>query len=80
MKTRKWIGKLQALLGTPAEETPRKKMGKALKALKARQRELEARLAQTEGNHARQRLQQKIDVLRAQRRKGLRRYREIKAD
>ncbi|WP_227816240.1 hypothetical protein [Nitrogeniibacter aestuarii] len=78
MKTQKMLGKLRALLRGPLEDTPRKKICKAIKALKARQRELEARLMQTEGKRARQRLEQKIHVIRAQRLKGQQRYREIK--
>lgn len=78
MKTQKMLGKLRAMLRGPIEETPRKKICKAIRALKARQRELEARLAHTEGQRARQRLEQKIQVIRAQRLKGQQRYRQIK--
>lgn len=80
MKTQKMIGKLRALLSRPADDTPRKKICKAIKLLKDKQRELEDRLAHTEGRHARHRLEQKIQVIRAQRLKGQQRYREMKAD
>jgi len=79
MKTRKMLGKLRAMLRGQLEDTPRRKICKAIKALKARQRELEVRLTHTEGKRARQRLEQKIHVIRAQRLKGQQRYREIKA-
>ncbi len=79
MKTREMIERLRALLRGPAQDTPRKAICKALKALKARQRELELRLEHTEGKRARQRLKQKIGVLKAQRKKGQLRYKEIKA-
>lgn len=79
MKTHRMLGKLRAMLRGPVEDTPRKKICKAIKLLKAQQRELEAKLRHTEGKRARQRLEQKIEVLRAQRIKGQQRYREIKA-
>jgi len=78
MKRHKLIARLRALMSGPPEGTPRKKICQALKVLKRKQRELEARLEEVEGPHARQRLRQKIEVLRAQRRKGQQRYREIK--
>jgi len=78
MKTHKLIGRLRALMQRPSEDTPRKKICSALRVLKNKQRELEARLEQTEGAHARQRLKQKIQVLRVQRLKGHRRYKEMK--
>ncbi|QID19143.1 hypothetical protein G3580_16865 [Nitrogeniibacter mangrovi] len=80
MKTRKLIGRLRLWMTGPPAETPRRKLRKALRELKARQRALEAELERTDGLHARQRLRQKIEVLRAQRQKGVRRYRAIRAD
>jgi len=79
MKTRRMIEQLRALLRGPAKETPSRQICKALKALKARQHELEIQLRHTEGKRARHRLEQKIQVLRAQRLKGQQRYKEIKA-
>jgi len=78
MKRHKLIARLRALMSGPADRTPRRKICQALRQLKQKQRELEARLEQVEGQHARQRLKQKIEVLRAQRIKGQQRYREIK--
>ena len=79
MKTKKLIGKLQDLLQRPPEETKLKKLRKTIKALKEKQEQLEDRLKRTRDKHARQRLQQKIDVLHAQRRKGAETYRRLKA-
>ena len=79
MKTTKLIEKFQKLIGNKPEETPAKKLCKTIKALKYKQKDLEGRLKRTEGKHARQRLRQKIDVLRAQRRKGIDLYKSLKA-
>jgi hypothetical protein len=80
MKTMTLIGKLQDLMKKPPEETPIKKLRKTIKALKEKQKELEKRLRRTEGKHARERLQQKIEVLKAQRRKGADLYKRLKGD
>jgi len=63
----------------PAGKTPVKKRGKTVMALKKKQKKLEKRLQRTDGKHARQRLKQKIRVLRAQRRKGIELYKKLKA-
>ena len=55
-----------------------KKLRKTIKALKEKQEDLEHKLRRTQGKHARQRLQQKIDVLHAQRKKGAAAYRKLK--
>ena len=79
MKTTKLIDKFQKLISKGPEETPTKKLCKTVKALKDKQKDLENRLKRTEGKHARQRLRQKIQVLKAQRRKGVELYRSLKA-
>jgi septal ring factor EnvC (AmiA/AmiB activator) len=80
MKTMKLVARIQKLLRRPPEETPLKKLRKTIKALKEKQRELEGKLKHTHGQRERQRLQQKIDVLNAQRRKGAEVYRQLKAN
>ena len=79
MKTKNLVEKLQELMKRPAEETPVKKLCKTVMALKKKQKKLEKRLQRTDGKHARQRLKQKIRVLRAQRRKGVELYKKLKA-
>ena len=79
MKTTKLIDKFQRLVSKAPEETPSRKLCKTIKALKNKQKDLEDRLKRTEGKHARQRLKQKIDVLKAQRRKGAELYKSLKA-
>lgn len=80
MKTTKLVAKIQKLLQRPPEETKIKKLRKTIKALKAKQEELEGKLKRTHGHHDRKRLQQKIEVLEAQRRKGAELYRRLKAE
>ena len=80
MKTTTLIEKLNKLISVPAEETPLKKLRKTIRALKAKQKKLEAELKKTSGKHARARLSQKIRVLRAQRKKGAERYFSLKED
>ena len=79
MKTKNLVERLQELMKRPAEKTPVKKLGKTVMALKKKQKKLEKRLQRTDGKHARQRLKQKIRVLRAQRRKGIELYKKLKA-
>lgn len=80
MKTMKLIAKIQRLLQRPPEETKIKKLRKTIKALKEKQEALEEKLKRTRGKHERQRLQQKVEVLQAQRRKGAQVYRQLKAE
>lgn len=80
MKTMKLLARIQELLGRPPEETPLNKLRKTIKALKEKQQDLEDKLKRTRGKHERRRLQQKIDVLKAQRRKGAEVYRRLKAE
>lgn len=80
MKTTKLMARVQKLLQLPPEETKLKKLRKTIKALKEKQEELEEKLKRTRGKHSRERLQQKIDVLRAQRRKGAETYHRLKAE
>jgi FtsZ-binding cell division protein ZapB len=79
MKTMKLIDKINRLIEKPAAETPLKKLRKTVRALKEKQTDLEARLKHEKGQHSRDRLEQKIDVLKAQRRKGAEKYRKLKA-
>ena len=78
MKTTKLIARVQKLLQRPPEETKLKKLRKTVKALKQKQEDLEDKLKHTRSKPARERLQQKIDVLKAQRRKGAEVYRRLK--
>lgn len=80
MKTMKLLAKLNDLIARPPDETPLKKLRKTVRALKEKQAELESRLKDTKGQHSRDRLEQKIKVLKAQRRKGAERYRTLKAE
>ncbi|MCB1789104.1 MAG: hypothetical protein KDJ27_05995 [Gammaproteobacteria bacterium] len=80
MKTEKLIHRIQKLLQRAPEETKLKKLHKTIKALRNKQKDLEQKLKRTQGKHARQRLQQKIDVLYVQRRKGIEVYRQLKAE
>lgn len=79
MKTKKLVARIQRLLAGPPAETQIKKLRKTIKALKEKQELLEDKLKRTRGKHERQRLQQKIDVVKAQRRKGAEVYRQLKA-
>jgi hypothetical protein len=78
MKTMNLIDKLNRLMAEPARDTPLKKLRKTVRALRQKQKDLEETLRHTKGRHARQRVEQKIQVLRAQRRKGAERYRALK--
>jgi len=80
MKTTKLVAKIQKLLRRPPEETQLKKLRKTIKALKDKQKDLENKLKRTHGKHDRQRLQQKIEVLKAQRLKGAEVYYRLKAE
>lgn len=79
MKTSKLVDRIQEIISAPRKDTKLKKLYKTVKALKKKQRRLEAELKETSGKRARQHLRQKIDVLRVQRRKGCKVYRAIKA-
>lgn len=79
MKTNKLIKRLKGLMQGAPKETPRKKLRKTVKALREKQRDLEKKLQRIEGKHARRRLKRKIDVLRAQRRKGTTLYKSLQS-
>jgi hypothetical protein len=78
MTTDKLIDRIKGLLKQPPEKTKLKKLRKTVKALKEKQQHLEKKLADTEGKHERQRIEQKIKVLRKQRSKGCELYRVLK--
>jgi FtsZ-binding cell division protein ZapB len=80
MKTMKLLARLNDLIAKPPDETPLKKLRKTVRALKDKQAELESRLKSTGGRHSRERIEQKIKVIKAQRRKGAERYRALKAE
>ena len=80
MKTTRLIDKINKLISKPAKDTPLKKLRKTIRALKAKQKKLEAELKRTSGKHAKGRLVQKIRVLRAQRKKGAERYFGLKKE
>jgi predicted nucleic acid-binding Zn-ribbon protein len=78
MTTKNLLSRIKAMLKAPPGETELSKLKKTVKRLKARQKELEEKLEKTKGKQSRRSLQQKIDVLHAQRRKGAKLYRELK--
>jgi hypothetical protein len=77
--TKNLLSRIKALLKAPPDKTELSDLKKTIKRLKAKQKELEAKLEKTSGKQSRRHLKQKIDVLRAQRRKGAKLYRELKA-
>ncbi len=79
MKTSKLVDRIRRLLKKSPKETKLSKLYDTVKALKRKQKDLEHKLKSTDGKRERQRLKHKIDVLRVQRKKGARLYRDIKA-
>lgn len=70
MTRSKMLERLRELLGEEHPEKKKKRLRKLLKALKEKQKELEKRLEHCDGPHQRRRLEQKIAVIREQRKKG----------
>lgn len=82
MTTDKLYKRLGKLLdrSDDADKKHIKKLREVLKALKKRQRELEDQLKDTNGAHEQRKLQQDIDVLSLQRKKGVKVYKKLKLD
>ncbi len=80
MKTKKLLEKLNRLigLGDNADQEEIKKLRKVLKALKEKQMKLTGELEAAKGEHERRKLQQKLEVVRAQRKKGVAVYKSLK--
>jgi hypothetical protein len=80
MTNAKLFEKLGALLeiGDDADKKHIKKLRKVLQKLKKRQKELVAALEGTEGQHERRKIEQEIEVLKLQRKKGVKVYKRLK--
>ena len=80
MTNAKLFEKLGALLeiGEDADKKHIKKLRKVLQKLKKRQKELVAALEGTEGQHERRKIEQEIEVLKLQRKKGVKVYKRLK--
>lgn len=82
MKSKKLLARLSDFLG--ADETTQRResnaIKKVLKALKNKERKLQKRLAETSDKGERAALQTKLDVIYAQRLKGVERIRTIQGD
>jgi hypothetical protein len=78
MTTKKLLHRIKRMLEQPREKTKRKKLCKTIQALRQKQRDLEKKLAETDDAHARERLAQKIKVVRKQRSKGVALHRQMK--
>jgi phage shock protein A len=80
MTTDKLFEKLGALLETreDADSKHIKKLRKVLRKLKKNQKELRTSLEQVEGEHERRKIQRDIEVIKLQRKKGVKVYKELK--
>lgn len=80
MTNAKLFEKLSALLevGDDADQKHIKKLRKVLKQLKQNQRELSDKLETLEGEHERRKVKQDIEVLKLQRKKGVKVYKDLK--
>ena len=82
MTNAKLFEKLRNLLEREddADKQHIKKIRKVLHKLKNRQRKLEAGLEEIEGEHERQKIEQEIQVIKLQRQKGVKVYKQLKHD
>lgn len=82
MKAKKILAQLRGLLDSDRKTQAReiKTLQKLLKKLKEKERTLEAKLQDTQEPAQREKLQEKLDVIYRQRRKGIDRVRELKAE
>ena len=71
------LGKLLDI-GADADKKHIKKLRKVLQKLKKNQKELVASLDQVKGEHERRNITQDIEVLKLQRKKGVKVYKELK--
>lgn len=80
MTNEKLFEKLGTLLATrdDADQKHIKKLRKVLQKLKKNQKELTASLEQIEGEHERRKIMREIEVLKLQRKKGVKIYKELK--
>jgi hypothetical protein len=80
MANDKLFEKLGALLETEedADKKHIKKLRKVLQKLKKSQKELHASLDQIDDEHERRKIKQDIEVLKLQRKKGVKVYKELK--
>jgi hypothetical protein len=80
MTNEKLLKKLGRLLETSAGADTKhiQKLRKVLHKLKNRQKELKAELEQVEGEHERRKINQEIEVLKLQRKKGVAVYKSLK--
>lgn len=78
MTTGKLVERIRSLLADPPKKSKLKKLRKTVRALKEKQKHLEKKLEKVSGKHERQRIEQKIKVLRKQRAKGCELYRTLK--
>jgi uncharacterized protein YycO len=80
MTRKKLLKKLQSLLdkSDDAKKQDIKKLHKVVKELKQKQKHLEQRLEDTEDEKERSKLQQNIEVIKLQRKKGVTVYRHLK--
>jgi predicted nucleic acid-binding Zn-ribbon protein len=63
-----------------ADKKQIKQLRKTLRKLKSKQSELKAKLEDTTGEHEARKIKQEIEVLKLQRTKGVRIYKELKRD
>lgn len=82
MKTAKLFSKLRALIEDPqdADKKHIKKIHKVLQKLKKHQHELRDRLDNVENAQERQRIEQEIEVITLQRRKGAEVYKKLRQE
>lgn len=82
MKAKKLLARLNVLIGLEegAGNKEIRKLREVLKALKAKQVKLEARLEAAEGENERRKIRQKLEVIRQQRQKGIEVYQSLKSD
>lgn len=80
MTNEKLYEKLSTLLeaADSADKKHIKKLRKVLRKLKKNQRELQDDLDQVKGEHERRKIEQEIEVLKLQRKKGVAVYKELK--
>ena len=81
MKSRKLLEKLNKLigLGEGADREEIKKLRKVLQALKDKQEKLKEKLEETQDEEERRKIQQRLEVIKRQREKGVDVYKSLKA-
>jgi acyl-[acyl carrier protein]--UDP-N-acetylglucosamine O-acyltransferase len=81
VKSRKLLEKLNKLvgLGEGADKEEIKKLRKVLHALKDKQEKLKEKLEETQDEEERRKIQQRLEVIKRQREKGVDVYKSLKA-